>query len=140
MRRILPWLMVLAALWAQAAGAQETVKIAQIIPLSGPFAQAGEQLGKTFEFLIDRINAKGGMGGRKVEYSVYDSKLSPKESIIAAEKAIAGGARVVMAASGSSVAAALNDFIACFTTTPGTRRRLTKPACSGSSASRRTPT
>ncbi len=91
--------------------AQETVKIAQIIPLSGPFASAGDQLAKTFQFLIDRINAKGGMGGKKVEYLLYDSKLNPKEGIIAAEKAIESGARIVMAASGSSVAAALNDFI-----------------------------
>jgi len=92
--------------------AQETVKIAQIVPLSGPFGKAGDQLAKTFQFLADRINAKGGMGGKKVEFLFYDSKLSPKESIIAAEKAIDAGARIVSAASGSSVAAALNDFIA----------------------------
>lgn len=91
--------------------AQETVKIAQIVALSGPFATAGEQLAKTFEFLIDRMNAKGGIAGKKIEYLLYDSKLSPKESILAAEKAIDNGARLIMAASGSSVAAALNDFI-----------------------------
>jgi len=52
-----------AVLAAPAAG-QETIKIAYIDPLSGPFANVGELGVHHFQLLMDQINAKGGVLGK----------------------------------------------------------------------------
>ena len=49
------------------AMAQETVKIGYIDPLSGGGASVGEGGLKTFQFLAEELNAKGGILGKKVE-------------------------------------------------------------------------
>ena len=45
----------------------DTVKIGYIDPLSGGGASIGEVGLKTFQFLADELNAKGGIQGKKVE-------------------------------------------------------------------------
>ncbi len=45
--------------------AQDTIKIAYIDPLSGPGATVGEVGLKTFQFMADELNAKGGAAGKK---------------------------------------------------------------------------
>src|ERR1700744_3010929 len=50
-----------------AAKAEDTVKIGYIDPLSGGGASVGEVGLKTFQYLADEINAKGGLLGHKVE-------------------------------------------------------------------------
>ena len=48
-----------------AAMAQETLKIGYIDPLSGGGASVGEVGLKTFQFLADEVNAKGGIQARR---------------------------------------------------------------------------
>ena len=91
--------------------ASAQVKIAYIDPLSGAMAPIGEHGVKHFQYMIDKINAKGGVNGQKLELLTYDNKLSPQESVIAAQKAIDAGARILTQGNGSSVAAALIDFV-----------------------------
>src|ERR1700712_4822035 len=95
-----------------AAMAQETLKIGYIDPLSGGGASVGEVGLKTFQFLADEVNAKGGIQGKKVEIVPLDNKTNPQESIIQAQKAIDAGIRYVTQGNGSSVAIALSEFIA----------------------------
>jgi branched-chain amino acid transport system substrate-binding protein len=102
--------MVLAA----PAQAQDTIKIAYVDPLSGGGASIGEVGLKTFQYLADEINAKGGVLGKKVEIVGYDNKLNPQESIVQIQKAIDAGIRIVTQGNGSSVAAAITDFAAKF--------------------------
>jgi branched-chain amino acid transport system substrate-binding protein len=94
-----------------AASAQESVKIGYIDPLSGGGASVGEVGLKTFQFLADEVNAKGGILGKKVEIVPFDNKTNPQESLIQAQKAIDGGVRYITQGNGSSVAGALTDFI-----------------------------
>ncbi len=94
-----------------AAMAQETVKIAYIDPLSGGGASIGEIGLKTFQFIADELNAKGGIQGKKVEIVPFDNKTNPQESLIQAQKAIDGGIRILTQGNGSSVAGALTDFV-----------------------------
>ncbi|NVN88801.1 MAG: branched-chain amino acid ABC transporter substrate-binding protein [Rhodopseudomonas sp.] len=94
-----------------AAMAQETVKIGYIDPLSGGGASVGEVGLKTFQFLAEEQNAKGGILGKKVEIVPLDNKTNPQESLIQAQKAIDAGVRYVTQGNGSSVAGALSDFI-----------------------------
>ncbi|TAI64675.1 branched-chain amino acid ABC transporter substrate-binding protein [Bradyrhizobium sp. Leo170] len=94
-----------------AAYAQETVKIGYIDPLSGGGASVGEGGLKTFQYLADELNAKGGILGHKVEIIPLDNKTNPQESLIQAQKAIDAGAHYITQGNGSSVGAALADFV-----------------------------
>jgi branched-chain amino acid transport system substrate-binding protein len=93
------------------AMAQETLKIGYIDPLSGGGASVGEVGLKTFQFLADEVNAKGGIQGKKVEIVPLDNKTNPQESLIQAQKAIDSGVRYLTQGNGSSVAGALSDFV-----------------------------
>src|SRR6201996_2398657 len=93
------------------ANAQETVKIGYIDPLSGGGASVGEVGFKTFQFMADELNAKGGILGKKVEIVPLDNKTNPQESLIQAQKAIDSGVRYLTQGNGSSVAGALSDFV-----------------------------
>lgn len=108
-------LMMAAALLPMLGGAavaEETVKIGYIDPLSGGGASVGEVGLKTFQYLAEEVNAKGGILGKKVEIIPLDNKTNPQESLIQAQKAIDAGARFLTQGNGSSVAGALIDFIA----------------------------
>src|SRR5258705_3153243 len=93
------------------AMAQETLKIGYIDQLSGGGGSVGEVGVKTFQFLADEVNAKGGIQGKKVEIVPLDNKTNPQESLIQAQKAIDAGVRYITHGNGSSVAGALSDFV-----------------------------
>ena len=81
----------MAAGFAGAGQAQETIKIAYIDPLSGPGATVGEVGMKTFQFVADELNAKGGAAGKKFEIVGFDNKTNPQESLVQAQKAVDAG-------------------------------------------------
>ena len=66
---------------AMSAAAEDTVKIGYIDPLSGGGASVGEGGLKTFQYLADELNAKGGILGHKVEIVPFDNKVNPQESL-----------------------------------------------------------
>ncbi|UZE48066.1 branched-chain amino acid ABC transporter substrate-binding protein [Rhodopseudomonas sp. P2A-2r] len=111
MRRFALIAAITLPLLATTAMAQETVKIGYIDPLSGGGASVGEVGYKTFQFLADEVNAKGGILGKKVEIVPLDNKTNPQESLIQAQKAIDSGVRYITQGNGSAVAGALSDFI-----------------------------
>src|ERR1700740_925962 len=107
---------IMAALFAlpmfgAMAMAQDTLKIGWIDPLSGGGASVGERGLKTFQFLANELNAKGGILGKQVEIVPFEDKLNPQESLIQAQKAIDAGIRILTQGNGSSVAGALTDFV-----------------------------
>lgn len=106
--RLLTPVALAAALFATAAHAQDTYKIAYIDPLSGPFANVGELMLAHVQYAVDDVNAKGGIKGTKLQLLQFDSKLSAQESQSALQAAIDQGARaIVTGGSGSSVVSAL---------------------------------
>src|ERR1700680_102945 len=98
-------------MFGAAAMAQETLKIGYIDPLSAGGASVGEVGLKTFQFLAEEVNTKGGIQGKKVEIVPLDNKTNPQESLIQAQKAIDAGIRYLTQGNGSSVAGALSDFV-----------------------------
>ena len=96
------------AAWGLMAGgvlaqSSDTVKIAYIEPLSGFMANVGESGAKNFRFIIDQVNAKGGvLGGKKLELVTFDNKLSPQESLVALKAATDQGIHYVTQGQGSS--------------------------------------
>ncbi|ABD89692.1 branched-chain amino acid ABC transporter substrate-binding protein [Rhodopseudomonas palustris] len=111
MRRLVVAAALALPMLGQAAHAQETVKIGYIDPLSGGGASVGEVGFKTFQFMADELNAKGGILGKKVEIVPLDNKTNPQESLIQAQKAIDAGVRYVTQGNGSAVGGALSDFV-----------------------------
>ena len=100
-----------ASLFVVPALADDTVKIGYIDPLSGGGASIGEVGLKTFQYLADELNAAGGLNGKKVEIVPLDNKTNPQESLIQAQKAADAGIRIITQGNGSSVAAALTDWV-----------------------------
>ncbi|WP_082167083.1 branched-chain amino acid ABC transporter substrate-binding protein [Methylobacterium aquaticum] len=90
--------------------AQETVKIAFIDPLSGGGAPTGEAGLRHFQYMAEVLNAR--QKQFRFEVLAYDNKVNPQETLIAAQKGIDAGARVLVQGNGSSAAAALTDFVA----------------------------
>ncbi len=93
------------------AAQAQTIKIGYIDPLSGGGASIGEVGLKHFQYLAEQINASGGLNGKKLEIIGLDNKTNPQESLIQAQKAIDQGVRIITQGNGSSVAAALSDFV-----------------------------
>jgi branched-chain amino acid transport system substrate-binding protein len=111
MRKLTLAIAVIAPMLGHAASAEDTLKIGYIDPLSGGGASVGEGGLKTFQYLADELNAKGGILGHKVEILPLDNKTNPQESLVQAQKAIDAGAHYITQGNGSSVGAALEDFV-----------------------------
>ena len=79
---------VLAAGLATGAGAQETIKVGVIQPLTGAFAASGNYVANGAKIAADEINAKGGVLGKKIELVIEDNKSNPTEAAAVAEKLI----------------------------------------------------
>ncbi|WP_024510814.1 ABC transporter substrate-binding protein [Bradyrhizobium sp. ARR65] len=70
------------------AGASDTeIKIGNIIPYSGP-ASAYGVIGKTEEAYFNKINAEGGINGRKIKFISYDDSYSPPKAVEQARKLV----------------------------------------------------
>jgi branched-chain amino acid transport system substrate-binding protein len=94
------------------AGAAETIKIAVIDPLSGPFANVGEAMVRHVQLAIDLVNARGGvLGGTKFELVALDSKSNPQEAQLALKQAVDQGVHYIIQTNGSNVAGALVDAV-----------------------------
>jgi branched-chain amino acid transport system substrate-binding protein len=62
-------------------GASDTeIKIGNIMPYSGP-ASAYGVIGKTEEAYFKKINAEGGINGRKINFISYDDAYSPPKAV-----------------------------------------------------------
>jgi branched-chain amino acid transport system substrate-binding protein len=111
-QRIIRAAAVAAAVTLVSLGAQaQTVKIAYIDPLSGPFAQTGEQGLAEFRFAVDRINQSGRLGKVKLEVVPFDNKVSPQESLNQLKRVIDGGIRYITQGNSSAVAGALLEAV-----------------------------
>jgi branched-chain amino acid transport system substrate-binding protein len=112
-RKALNYLVVVvtAALLSVSAQAAETIKIAYTDPLSGPFAQTGDQNLAQMQYIIDYINSKGGALGRKFELVSFDNKSQPSEALLALKTITDQNIPIVMQCAGSNIAAALIDAV-----------------------------
>nr|WP_249135729.1 ABC transporter substrate-binding protein [Bradyrhizobium sp. AUGA SZCCT0176] len=69
-------------------GASDTeIKIGNIMPYSGP-ASAYGVIGKTEEAYFKKINAEGGINGRKITFVTYDDSYSPPKAVEQARKLV----------------------------------------------------
>ena len=101
--------LVLAA--SACAAAAETVKIAFIDVLSGPFSAAGEGSLRQLREVVVQLNASSLPTDPKFEVVPYDGKGTPQDSLTALQSASDHGIRYITQGGGSGVAFALVDAL-----------------------------
>ena len=82
-------LAVLLLLFAGAGfAAEDTIKIGMLTPLTGFAAADGYSVHQSVLIAVDKVNAEGGLLGKKVELVVYDDAADPKQAVPLAHKLI----------------------------------------------------
>ncbi|WP_373414280.1 ABC transporter substrate-binding protein [Ensifer aridi] len=74
----------------------DTIKIANVIELSGAGATVGSNWRDALKLAFEEINAAGGILGEQVEVTDYDTQTDPTISRAMVQKAIDDGAYVIM--------------------------------------------
>src|SRR6202007_718484 len=71
-------------------GASDTeIKIGNIMPYSGPISSYSV-IGKTEAAYFEKINAEGGINGRKIKFISYDDSSNPAKTVEQARKLVEG--------------------------------------------------
>jgi branched-chain amino acid transport system substrate-binding protein len=94
--------------------AGQTVRIAFMDPLSGPFANVGQNQLKSWQFAAERLSGKNNPAGVKFEVVGFDNKGSPQESLNTIKAAIDQGFRYVTQGNGSGAGLAIEDAVEKF--------------------------
>jgi branched-chain amino acid transport system substrate-binding protein len=68
--------------------AKETIKVGAILAVTGPASFLGAPEAKTLEMMVEDINKKGGIKGKKVELIIKDSGGSPEKALSFAKQLI----------------------------------------------------
>ena len=69
--------------------AGDVVKIGLSAPLTGDWAEYGNDFKNSCQMVFDRVNKNGGIKGKQVELVIEDSRGDPKEAVLIAEKFVA---------------------------------------------------
>lgn len=85
------------------AGGGKTIKIALQAPITGDYAYEGQMAKQSVEVAAELINKAGGVLGKQIEIVVVDDGSNPKDSALAAQKAVSQKVVAVVGSYGSSV-------------------------------------
>jgi branched-chain amino acid transport system substrate-binding protein len=94
------------------SGASDTeIKIGNIMPYSGP-ASAYAAIGKAEEAYFNKINAEGGIRGRKIKFISYDDGYSPPKTVEQARKLVeSDGVLLIFGSLGTSTNGAIRKYM-----------------------------
>jgi branched-chain amino acid transport system substrate-binding protein len=92
------------------SGASDTeIKIGNIMPYSGP-ASAYAAIGKAEEAYFNKINAEGGIHGRKIKFISYDDGYSPPKTVEQARKLVeSDGVLLIFASTNGAIRKYMNE-------------------------------
>ena len=65
-----------------------TISVGLLAPLTGASAQTAEQVKNAVEMRVAQVNADGGVDGKDLELTIYDTKLDPAVATQQAQRAI----------------------------------------------------
>ncbi len=68
--------------------ADETIKVGALLAVTGPASFLGAPEARTLEMLVEEMNAKGGLAGKKIQLIVKDTAASPEKAISFAKQLI----------------------------------------------------
>ena len=94
MKRAALFALAAALGFAQPALAQETIKVGAVEALSGPAAKYGVSIRHGIELAVDQVNAKGVIGGQKIEM-IFEDSAGQKDQALNAMKKLLARERVV---------------------------------------------
>ncbi|SIT31341.1 branched-chain amino acid ABC transporter substrate-binding protein [Achromobacter sp. MFA1 R4] len=99
---------VAAGLAFGAAAHAQTIKIGVVGPTTGAVTQYGDMVREGVDTAVERINAAGGVNGKKLETVVIDDGCEPKQGPVAANRVVNSkiGFVVGHVCSGATIAAA----------------------------------
>jgi len=100
-----------AAAFAAPGVHADTIKIAMIDTMSGPFAPIGQNQLNSFRMFTEMANQQKWAGNHTIEVTAFDGKGSPQESLNQLKTVIDQGYRYIAQGNGSGVALALIDAI-----------------------------
>ena len=63
------------------ASAQTPVRIGSVLSVTGPAAFLGDDMKAGMELAVEEINAKGGIGGRKIDWIFYDAESQTNKGL-----------------------------------------------------------
>ncbi len=94
------------------SGASDTeIRIGNIMPYSGP-ASAYAAIGKVEEAYFNKINAEGGINGRKIKFISYDDAYSPPKTVEQARKLVeSDGVLLIFGSLGTSTNNAIRKYM-----------------------------
>jgi branched-chain amino acid transport system substrate-binding protein len=78
---LLPLLASLCTLAVAPARAAEPIKVGALVAVTGPAAFLGAPEARTLEMMVEELNAKGGVGGRKIVLILKDTGGSPEKAV-----------------------------------------------------------
>jgi branched-chain amino acid transport system substrate-binding protein len=81
----------------------KTIKIGLQAPITGDYAYEGQMAKQSVEVAAELINKAGGVLGKQIEIVVVDDGSNPKDSALAAQKAVSQKVVAVIGSYGSSV-------------------------------------
>jgi len=81
-------IVLLLLVWAGISCAAAPIKIGALFSVSGPPSFLGEPERNTAKMVVDEINARGGIKGRKLELVVYDTQGDATKAVQAANRLI----------------------------------------------------
>ncbi len=80
--------LVPATLPATAAAQAGDLVVGAVLEVSGPFAVWGIPQRNAIQLLVDELNARGGIGGRRVRLVVYDNQSKPTEAVVVGKRLV----------------------------------------------------
>ncbi|MBB3021376.1 branched-chain amino acid transport system substrate-binding protein [Microvirga lupini] len=83
------FLLAAAASFTMTAGtvlAQETIKVGNIVATAGPLKSVASQAVVAFDLAVEKINAAGGINGKKIELIRFDTGSDPKQASVGVRK------------------------------------------------------
>lgn len=112
MRKLLTALacLVLACTFAGPVSAADDFKLGLMCPVTGKWASEGVDMKNVVSMLVDRTNAAGGIGGRKIELIIADDAGDPRSAALAAQKLASSEVVAVIGTYGSAVTEASQNI------------------------------
>jgi branched-chain amino acid transport system substrate-binding protein len=89
----------------------DTIKIAVIDPMSGPFAPVGLNTFNSFKFIAERANTEKWAGEHRFVFDAFDNKAGVQESLSLLKTVADKGYRFITQGTGSAVGLALIDAV-----------------------------
>jgi branched-chain amino acid transport system substrate-binding protein len=96
--------------WAATASAAP-LTIAMVEASSGPGAETGVLWTEGVKYGVELLNEAGGFNGEPIKFAEYDNQSTPGGASDKLRAAIADGARIVVSAGSSAIAAQLSDDV-----------------------------